>query len=110
MVSANKTKGETEWVSIKSLSGKPCVLKVLDWNNAIQINDGDKIKIEKISENEFSIDLKKGETILLVEKTKFNRIEMNSIKHPKKEINQYGVKKGKSLKEIMEYPVPEYGY
>lgn len=110
LVSANKTKGETEWVSIKSLSGKPCVLKVLDWNNAIQINDGDKIKIEKISENEFSIDLKKGETILLVEKTKFNRIEMNSIKHPKKEINQYGVKKGKSLKEIMEYPVPEYGY
>lgn len=110
LVSASRQYGKTQWVSIKSLSGKPCVLKVMNWTDAIQISKKNKITIEKISENEFSIDLKKGETILLVEKEKLNTIEMNSIKHLKKEINQYGVKKGKSLKEIMEYPVPEYGY
>ena len=109
LVSASRQEGKTEWVSIKSLSGKPCVLKVLDWNNAIQISKGDKIKVENIAENEFLIDLKKGETILLAPKKK-TTAKLKPIKHSKTEINQYGVKKGESLKEIMEYTVPEYSY
>lgn len=110
LVSASRQEGKTQWVSIKSLSGKPCVLKVLDWTDAVQISKKNKITIKKISENEFSIDLKKGESILLVEKLKPHKIELNYIKHSKTEINQYGVKKGESLKTIMEYAVPEYGF
>ena len=61
LVSASRAAGKTEWASIESLSGRPCVLKVLDWNTVIQTSKGRQIKVEKISENEFLIDLKKGE-------------------------------------------------
>lgn len=110
LVSANRAEGKTEWISIKSLSGKPCVLKVLDWNNAVQVSKGKQIKVEKISENEFLIDLKKGETTVLTSGNKPVKIELNSMKHSQSEVNQYGVKKGMSLKTIMEYRSPEYGY
>ncbi|WP_117882398.1 glycosyl hydrolase family 95 catalytic domain-containing protein [Aureibaculum luteum] len=109
LVSAKRNDSKTEWVSIKSLSGKPCVLKVLDWTNAIQINKGKKIEIVKNSENEFRIDLKKGETILISSKN-IDKAIMEPIKHLESKMNQYGVKKGMNYKEIMEYKVPEYKY
>ena len=109
LVSASREDGKTKWISIKSLSGKPCVLKVLDWSDAVQIGKRNKISIKKISENEFFIDLKKGETIVLVD-NKSNKIELKSIEHSNSEIHQYGVKKGESLKKIMEYRSPKYGY
>ncbi|WP_158848597.1 glycosyl hydrolase family 95 catalytic domain-containing protein [Algibacter sp. L1A34] len=109
LVSANRIKGKTEWVSIKSLEGKPCVLKVTDWRNAIQISKGKQIDIVKNSENEFTIDLKKGESILIASHN-LDKVIIKPISHPKDELNQYGVKKGKSYTEIMEYKVPEYKY
>ncbi|MBJ2175929.1 hypothetical protein JBL43_16865 [Aureibaculum sp. A20] len=109
LVSAKRNDSKTEWVSIKSLSGKPCVLKVLDWTNAIQISKGKKIEIVKNSENEFRIDLKKGETILISSKN-IDKAIIEPIKHLESKMNQYGVKKGMNYKEIMEYKVPEYKY
>ena len=110
LVSASRAEGETEWVSIESLSGKPCVLKVLDWNNAVQTSKGKQIKVEKISKNEFLIDLKKGESIVLTSNGKTSKIVVKPVEHNKSEMNQYGVKKGMNLKKIMEYRSPEYGY
>ncbi|MBP0903875.1 glycoside hydrolase family 95-like protein [Mariniflexile gromovii] len=110
LVSANRQEKQTQWVSVTSLVGKPCVIKVPDWEEAYQISEGTKIKIEKISENEFAIDLKKGETIVLASNQRLKDISIIPIMHSKSEINQYGVKKGKSLKYRMEYTVPEFKY
>lgn len=109
LVGANRRDGKTEWVSIKSLSGKPCVLKVLDWTQAIQISNGKKIEIVKNTDGEFVIDLKKGESILL-SSTKIKKTLLKPIKHAKGDANYYGVKKGMNFKNIMEYNVPEYKY
>lgn len=109
LVSANRQEGETQWVLIKSLSGNPCVLKVLDWENAYQISKGKQNKIVKIAENEFSIDLKKGDSILL-SNNKEIKATIEPIYHVKTEVNQYGVKKGMNFKEYMEYPVSEFKY
>lgn len=109
LVSANRKDGKTEWVSIKSLSGKPCVLKVSDWNNAVQIIKGKQIDIVKNSENEFVINLKKGDSILVAPKD-LGKAVIEPVHHPKVELNQYGVKKGENYIEIMEYKVPKYDY
>lgn len=82
----------------------------MDWNNAIQSSKGKQIKIEKVSENEFLIDLKKGETIVLTSNGEITKTVVKPVEQNKSELNQYGVKKGMNLKEIMEYRSPEYGY
>lgn len=110
LVSADRTNGKTQWVSIKSLAGKPCVLKVLDWEDAFQEVDGKRVKVVKNPENEFVIDVKKGETVLLTSQEKTSGIKITPVEHPKSEINRYGVKKGGNLKEVMEYTMPEYKY
>nr|WP_299073665.1 hypothetical protein [uncultured Allomuricauda sp.] len=109
LVSAVRDNGETKWVSIKSLSGKPCTLKLLDWENAIQISKGKKINITKNNEGEFRIDLKKGESISISSGKINEKVQISPIKHPENSLNYYGVKKGMNLKEIMEYYVPLYG-
>ncbi|WP_052329525.1 glycosyl hydrolase family 95 catalytic domain-containing protein [Rhodopirellula sp. SWK7] len=107
LVSAARTQGKTQWVAIKSLAGEPCVLKVPGWDSAKTTGD---IKVNKIAAGEFSIDLKAGQEILLVSDDYESNPVIASIPHDKAEQNLYGVKKGMSLKEIMEYPVPEYEY
>ncbi|MDN3665550.1 hypothetical protein ACFFU1_16355 [Algibacter miyuki] len=63
----------------------------------------------KTAENEFTIDLKKGETILVAPQH-INNVGIEAIKHAQSELNQYGVKKGDNYTEIREYKVPKYEY
>ncbi|WP_165747868.1 glycosyl hydrolase family 95 catalytic domain-containing protein [Cellulophaga sp. Z1A5H] len=109
LVSAERENSKTKWISIKSLSGKPCVLKVPDWDAAFQIDKGNTVTISKIGINEFLIDLKEGESIML-SNTKNMKSQLKPIDHSKLESNQYGVKKGESLTDYMEYPEPKYTY
>jgi len=108
LVSASRRQGKTDWVSIKSLTGEPCVLKVPGWDSAVPSSEN--IKVTKIADGEFRIDLKAGQDILLTSGAFKGNPVIDSIPHDKAEQNLYGVKKGMSLKEIMEYPVPEYLY
>ncbi|MCG9793175.1 glycosyl hydrolase family 95 catalytic domain-containing protein [Flavobacterium algicola] len=109
LISASRREGKTEWVSIKSLAGNPCTVKILDWNDALQVSAGKRITIQKIGTDEYSIDLKKGDIITLVNQYK-KKLIVEPVKHSNSETNQYGVKKGKNYTEIMEYKVPKYEY
>lgn len=66
LVSAKRSNGKTEFVSIKSLAGEPCVLKT-DLIDPVGANNK-VLKINKLAENEYALEIKKGETITLVSK------------------------------------------
>ena len=108
LVSASRSKGKTDWISVKSLSGEPCVVKVYDWTTAVQTGKGKKIAITKIAEGEFRIDLKVGEQIVLSSGVKEVEAIVNAVSHTTGEMNLYGVKKGKQLSKEQSWPIPEY--
>lgn len=110
LVSAARTQGKTDWISVKSLSGEPCVVKVPDWTNAMQLNKGKQIQVTKIAEGEFRIDLKAGEEIILTSGIKATKPVVKAISHSSGELNLYGVKKGKQLQKNQDWPLPEYEY
>ncbi|MHA7944802.1 glycosyl hydrolase family 95 catalytic domain-containing protein [Formosa sp. 3Alg 14/1] len=107
LVSASRKAGKTEFVTIESLVGGPCVVKVPGWTTAVQISKGKAIKIDEIDHGEFRLDLKKGETITMSPEM-LKKAVIQPVSHPKSEINLYGVKEGKSYTEIYEYPVPKF--
>jgi alpha-L-fucosidase 2 len=109
LVSASRSKGKTQWIKVKSLVGKPCIVKVPDWNSALSKDKIQKNMVTKIADGEFRVDLKAGQEIVLVPEFFTGKAVIEQIKHKESDKNSWGVKKGMSLKEIMEYQVPEYG-
>lgn len=109
LISAQRKTYKTEWVAIESLIGKPCIVKIPDWDDAIQIEGKKTFNITKVNKGEFAINLEAGEKIIIAQSKKTKAVIV-PMKHPKEEQNQYGVKTDESLKEIMEYDIPEYSY
>ena len=66
LVSAKRTNGKTDFISIKSEAGELCILKT-DMENPVAVNNS-TFKIKKIAEREYSIQLQKGETVTLTSK------------------------------------------
>jgi hypothetical protein len=110
LVSAARNQGKTDWISVKSLTGEPCVVKVPDWATAVPMTKGKQIQVTKIAEGEFRIDLKAGEEIILSSGTNAIKPQVKAISHPSGELNLYGVKKGKQLPKNQDWPLPEYKF
>lgn len=110
LVSASRTQGKTDWISVKSLSGEPCVVKVPDWTNAVQINRGKRFRITRSAEGEFRIELKAGEELVLSSGVKKGKSVVQAITHPSEELNLYGVKRGKQLPKNQDWLLPEYKF
>jgi hypothetical protein len=106
-VSASREKGKTKWVSVESLAGEKCVLKIKDWGNITQVSKGRKIAFKYLGNSEFEVDLKAGEKVILAE-SKLVKPLIFPIEHPDGEKNLYGVKKGQSLQNDQSWPLPEY--
>ncbi|MBL7969760.1 MAG: hypothetical protein JNK09_22350 [Prolixibacteraceae bacterium] len=110
LVSAVRNQGKTDWISVKSLSGEPCLVKIPDWTNAVQVSKGRQIPITKVADGEFRIDLKAGEEIILSSGTNATKPQVKAISHSSGELNLYGVKKGKQLPKNQDWPLPEYRF
>lgn len=110
LVSASRSQGKTDWVSVKSLSGEPCTVKVPGWATAVQTEKGRKITVIKIAEEEFKIDLKAGEEIVLSNGIRGVEMPVKAITHDTTELNLYGVKKGHQLTKDQSWPLPEFKY
>ena len=110
LVSAQRSAGKTDWISIQSLSGEPCVLKVPDWTMAFQTGSGEKFKITKIANGEFKIGLKAGNEIVLSSTSSQHKAIINPVSHQPNELNLYGVKKGKQLPNDQSWPLPDFKY
>lgn len=63
LVSAKRVKGKTSFIQIKSLAGEPCVIKTDMINPTVCGNQTKKLK--KVQDDVYTIDLKKGEEIVL---------------------------------------------
>ena len=110
LVSASRSDGKTQWIKIKSLVGLPCIVKVPGWTSAVSLAKNNDIKVRKIADGEFNIGLKAGQEVTLISGSFKGKPVIEPVPHMKSETNQYGVKKGMSLKKIMEYQVPDYKY
>ena len=108
LVSASLKNKKVQWVSVESQAGQPCTIKVPSWEKAEQISKGRKIAITKIAEGEFTIDLKKGEKIIVSSNPLNTTPALNLISHPDSEQNYFGIKKGVERKPLLEYPILEY--
>jgi hypothetical protein len=110
LVSASRGEGKTQWVTIKSLAGKPCTLRVPEWSTATQVSKGQKFDITKIAEGEFEINLKKGDEVTLAASPTVGEMIIRPVSHKASDRNVYGVKKGQSMKRNREYNFPAYEY
>lgn len=110
LVSAARTQGKTDWISVKSIAGEPCVVKVTDWTTAVQMNKGKQIQVAKIAEGEFRIDLKAGDEIILSSGANAIKPLIKAISHSSGELNLYGIKNGKQLPKNQDWPLPEYKF
>ena len=108
LVSAVRSRGKTEWVSVKSLSGEPCLVKIPGWATAVQISKGNKFPITKIAEGEFRIDLKADDEIVLSASAGTTITMIKPLTHPPVDANLYGVKKGQQLLEDQSWQLPEF--
>jgi alpha-L-fucosidase 2 len=108
LVSAVRKNGQTQWVKIKSLAGEPCIVKIPGWTNAFQKSKGRKISITALQNNEFTLDLKISEEIILLPESNSKIDPVTPITLPADKYNFYGVKKGKELKWDQNWQLPEY--
>lgn len=99
VVSAQRTNGQTEWISITSEQGRKCMVHIPEWSEIHQTSKGRKTVIREKENQIFQIDLQKGETIVLSNNPhphgKVKLIEAGTHK------NFYGVKRNKGLSHIM---------
>ncbi len=110
LVSAAMENHEISWVKIKSLRGEPCFVKIPGWKKAFQIHGGRKIGINGIGNSEFRIDLNAGEEIMLAPARKPGKFVLSPVVNPASDYNLYGVRKGKNLEKLMEWPETEEVY
>jgi hypothetical protein len=110
LVSASRSRGKTDWVSVKSLSGEPLIIKVPDWATAIAVGGKRHPAITKIAEGEFQIVLNIGEEILLSDGSRKVKAEVKPVFHSPETINLYGVKKGGQSPKDQSWQLPDYNY
>ena len=108
LVSAVRKNGQTQWVKIKSLAGEPCIVKIPGWERAIQSDKGRKIAITALANNEFALDLKANEEVLLIPDVKTELAVVEPMKHSAETQNLYGLRKGKHLGWDQSWQLPEY--
>jgi alpha-L-fucosidase 2 len=63
-VSAETKNGSVDFITIKSLAGSPCILNAILTNPVAHIQ-GKKVVLKSISQNCYSINVKKGETVII---------------------------------------------
>ena len=105
-MSANRKDGRTEWVSLTSEAGEPCVLRVADWKGRLQVTGARPHTATEIVPGEWRIDLKKGEQVLIQPQGAKVTPLVRSLPVKDAEKNLYGVKQGGHLKQEQAWPVP----
>lgn len=108
LVSAFYNNGKTEWVSIKSLAGEPCVLIIPGWTQAFIWQKSKQITQTILQNNEFVLNLKANEEIILFREKSTKKFVLKAIPHNTSDFNLYGVKNGKNLGADQSWELPEY--
>jgi len=90
LVSAKKTNGNTEFVTIESLKGKECTVKV-DFKNPKFYINSKCIDVTKNSDGFYHVDLKKNETVIITSKSlKQTDLTISELPKTENEKNLFG--------------------
>lgn len=89
LITARRKDGKTEFATIKSLAGEPCIV-VTDIPSPVFKGDR-KYKVDKLQEGTYRIDLKKGEEVLVHEKEAKPELKIQPVANLK--TNCFGKKK-----------------
>lgn len=98
LVSAKKMEGKTEFLSIKSLKGNECKVKVDIEKPRFYIN-GKSISTQKTSDGFYTIDLKTNQTVVITSKT-LKKTNLSIEELPKSEAEQNLFGYGKKTKRL----------
>lgn len=104
LVSASREGGKTRWVALRSEAGEPCVLKVPDWSGPVDVIAARKPKVAERSPGEYSIDLQKGEQIVVRPAGGGALPVIAPLMIKPEEANLYGVKRGREIKGNQVWP------
>jgi alpha-L-fucosidase 2 len=102
-VSAQKERGKVRWIKIKSEFGKSCKMKLPSWNTCYVLKNGKTHLADNVGKGVFSIKIKKGETVILVEDKNEDDHHFTFAPPMNMDSNFYGVKKGHGLKCKMDW-------
>ncbi len=111
LVSAAREQGRTAWVTVTSEAGEPCVVRVADWTGPVEATGARRFTVETVSEGEYRLDLRKGETVLLSPRSRpvtaatavVRAVPAAASSTP---ANPYGVKRGGEIKSPQFWPEP----
>ena len=107
LVSASRRDGATEWVSITSEAGEPCVIRVPEWKGALEVNGTRPHTATETAPGEWQIDLKRGETVLIHPQGRKVIPVIQPLPIKDSDRHLFGVKKGKEIKQIQAWPEPK---
>jgi hypothetical protein len=97
LVSAARHEGKTQWVSLQSEAGEPCILRVADWKGPLTVSGTRQHDATELAPGEWRIDLKKGEQVLVHPTSMKTQPVIQALPVNPAERNLYGVKKGKQI-------------
>ena len=104
LVSAARHEGKTQWVSLQSEAGEPCILRVADWKGPLTVSGTRQHDATELAPGEWRIDLKKGEQVLVHPAGMKTQPVIQALPVNPAERNLYGVKKGKQIKQDQSWP------
>lgn len=104
-VSAAMKEGKVAWVEVKSLAGESCTVVVPGWQNTAGNRN---MRIEKIKDGEFKLDLKKGESVVIGPGSSRTKPVVEPVEHAMGKANYFGIKKEDERKPLLEGKILEY--
>jgi len=104
LVSAARNEGKTQWVSLQSEAGEPCILRVADWKGPLTVSGTRQHDATELAPGEWRIDLKKGEQVLVHPAGMNTQPVIQALPVNPAERNLYGVKKGKQIEQDQSWP------
>jgi hypothetical protein len=104
LVSAARNEGKTQWVSLQSEAGEPCILRVADWKGPLTVSGTRQHGATELAPGEWRIDLKKGEQVLVHPAGMNTQPVIQALPVNPAEKNLYGVKKGKQIEQDLSWP------
>lgn len=104
-VSARMSGGKLSWVRIYNDAGNVCRIYLPDWAQVVAANDTEGV-IESLGDGYYEIKIPQGEEIVISDITEVEIIPVHQGRDHAA-ANYFGVKKGKSLKTLMDWPYPE---
>jgi len=108
LVSGERRDGTTRWISLTSEAGEPCVIRVPDWQGALEVTGDRPHAATPTAPGEWRIDLKRGETVLVHPSGATAPAVVRPLPIPDSARHLYGVKKGRGLKHIQAWPEPPF--